>query len=69
MRAEQYQVLMSKINSSLSEMLTRVDQETYTEAQKIITRFYNSHNETEPTKNERDSLIAEFEVYKEQDIR
>ena len=57
MLAEQYKTLMSKINAALSEPLTPVDQAVYEESKDIITSFYNSHTETEPVVEERDSLV------------
>lgn len=69
MLAEQYKTLMSKINAALSEPLTPVDQAVYEESKNIITTFYNSHTETEPTVEERDSLVRELEILGDKDVR
>ena len=69
MLAEQYKTLMSKINAALSEPLTPVDQAVYEESKDIITSFYNSHTETEPVVEERDSLVRELEILGDKDIR
>ena len=69
MLAEQYKTLMSKINAALSEPLTPVDQAVYEESKDIITSFYNSHTETEPVVEERDSLVRELEILGNKDIR
>lgn len=69
MLAEQYKTLMSKINAALSEPLTPVDQAVYEESKDIITAFYNSHKETEPTVEERDSLVRELEILGDKDVR
>lgn len=69
MLAEQYKTLMSKINAALSEPLTPVDQAVYEESKDVITAFYNSHTETEPVVEERDSLVRELEILGDKDIR
>lgn len=69
MLAEQYKTLMSKINAALSEPLTKVDQAVYEESKDIITTFYNSHTETEPSVEERDSLVRELEILGDKDVR
>lgn len=69
MLTEQYKTLMSKINAALSEPLTRVDQTVYEESKNIITAFYNSHTETEPVVEERDSLVRELEILGDKDAR
>ena len=69
MLAEQYKTLMSKINAALSEPLTPVDQAVYEESKDIITAFYNSHKETKPTVEERDSLVRELEILGDKDAR
>ena len=69
MLAEQYKTLMSKINAALSEPLTPVDQAVYEESKNTITAFYNSHTETEPTVEERDSLVRKLEILGDKDVR
>ena len=69
MLAEQYKTLMSKINTALSEPLTSVDRAVYEESKDIITSFYNSHTETEPVVEERDSLVRELEILGDKDVR
>ena len=65
----QYNTLIHKINTALSEPQTRVAQAVYEDSRSIITSFYTLHKDETPTIFERNKLIDSLLVLIGRDSR